>query len=125
MIVDDVLSMMTMLQEYLIIQGATVMPFDAPLQALAAFEKNPDAIDLVITDETMPDLSGMDLAKEMLTIRPNLPIILCTGYSLHATPESVSASGIAAFFQKPVKMRDLLQKANALLAERDHEHKSD
>jgi FixJ family two-component response regulator len=68
----------------------------------------------VITDQTMPGISGMLLAKKLLTLKPDLPIVLCTGYSEHATAESVEKIGIAGFFHKPVKMNDLLLKIQDL-----------
>ena len=57
-----------------------------PMEALKALVYNPDGVDLVITDETMPDLTGFDMAKAMLHEKPDLPILLCTGYSEHVNP---------------------------------------
>lgn len=115
MVVDDETTMATMLRELLSMHGAQVTVFNAPLEAMASFENNPQIIDLVITDETMPGLSGMHLAEQMLKIKPALPIILCTGYSERATAESTASIGIAGFFSKPVKMNELLQKVQQVL----------
>jgi len=115
MVVDDETTMATMLRELLSMHGAQVTVFNAPLDAMTCFENNPQIIDLVITDETMPGLSGMHLAEQMLKIKPALPIILCTGYSERATAESTASIGIAGFFSKPVKMNELLQKIQQVL----------
>ena len=85
------------------------------LEALAAFQRQPDAYDLVITDHTMPRMTGADLAREMLLIRPDLPVILCTGFS--ETMDEVQARdiGIGAFVMKPVVMRELAEVIHRLL----------
>ena len=58
----------------------------------------------------MPGISGMLLAEKVLGINPNLPIILCAGWSEHASPVSVEKTGIRGFFYKPINMHDLLHK---------------
>lgn len=116
MVVDDERAMIAMLSEYLTIQGALVSAFNAPWDALGAFEQHPENFDLIITDETMPGLSGMHLSEHLRKIRPDIPIILCTGYSEHANPEVAEAAGLSAFFYKPLKMDDLLLKIQEILA---------
>jgi PAS domain S-box-containing protein len=118
MVVDDEQSMSTMLHEFLAMQGARVISFTSPILALEAFRQNADSIDIVVTDEAMPGLSGMHLAEHMLKLKPAIPIILCTGYSEHATPDSAAQMGIAGFFYKPLKMNELLLKIQALLQEK-------
>jgi len=118
MVVDDEEPIGVMLQEYLSTYGAQVQFYPSSKEALETFERNPDAVDLVITDETMPGMSGMLLAKNMLKCKPSLPIILCTGYSEHATPQSSAAIGIAAFYYKPVKMGELREKVEELIKNR-------
>ncbi len=71
-------------------------------KALALFEKDPAKFDIVITDYTMPRMTGLDMAKRMLELRPELPIILCTGFSSTITPESAKKAGIREFMLKPV-----------------------
>ncbi|MFP4086913.1 MAG: response regulator [Desulfobacteraceae bacterium] len=63
-------------------------------QALALFQEDPKRLDLVITDLTMPELPGEDLAREMLQIRPDIPVILCTGHVTRAEKERARAAGI-------------------------------
>lgn len=114
MLVDDEMPLATMLHEYLVAYGAHVVSFTDPIKALGIFSKNAGDIDLLITDEAMPGISGMLLAEKFLKIRPDLAIILCTGYSDHATPESVKQIGIASFFHKPLNMRELMNKIQEL-----------
>jgi len=102
MVVDDEKGMTSMLKDMLEIQGATVAIFNDPLAALEVYEKDPAQFDLLITDESMPKLSGMHLSMKMLDLRPDFPIILCTGYSDHATVEAVAKIGIARFMYKPL-----------------------
>jgi signal transduction histidine kinase len=114
MVVDDESTIAALLDEYFTMNGAKVTAFNDPVLAWEAFQQIGDSIDLVITDQTMPGISGMLLAKKLLTLKPDLPIVLCTGYSEHATAESVEKIGIAGFFHKPVKMNDLLLKIQEL-----------
>ena len=73
----------------------------------AAFKNQPDAFDLVITDQTMPGITGFDMARRMLQIRPDLPIILCTGYSSQVSEEKARAYGIKGFALKPLAQKDI------------------
>jgi DNA-binding NtrC family response regulator len=75
--------------------------------ALASFESQPDFFDLVITDQTMPGITGIDLSRKMLQRRPDLPIILCTGYSSQVSEETAIASAIRGFTLKPLSMKNL------------------
>jgi PAS domain S-box-containing protein len=72
------------------------------IEALTTFQNTPDDFDLVITDQTMPFMTGSDLARRMLQIRPDLPIILCTGYSNLVDESSAKALGIKEFALKPL-----------------------
>ncbi len=87
--------------------GYQVRLFSDSEEALAAFRADPAACDLVVTDQTMPHLSGMDLAKAFLAIRPDLPIILSTGYSSQASAEDAALAGIRRFIMKPVNIAEL------------------
>ena len=69
--------------------------------ALAHFQMNPNRFDAMITDQTMPGMTGIDLARRILQIRPHIPIILCTGYSTLITQEEVKALGVREFALKP------------------------
>jgi PAS domain S-box-containing protein len=82
--------------------GYTVMALTDSRTALEVFSASPDEFDLIITDQTMPHMTGLDLAKAMLQKRPSLPIIICTGYSPHVNEEIAKQHGIRKFLYKPV-----------------------
>jgi PAS domain S-box-containing protein len=86
--------------------------------ALAAFRADPDRWSLVITDHMMPGMTGEAMAREMLAIRPGLPIILCTGFGDTITAESARAAGIREFVMKPVVGRELSEIVDRLLRSR-------
>ena len=109
MVVDDEHSMATMLEDFLALYGAQVTTHFHSTQALAEFERTPDGFDLVITDQTMPGLSGLDMARSMLKLRPQLPILLCTGYSDQVTQDVAKQNGIAGFMHKPMELKKMLQ----------------
>ena len=76
-------------------------------QALDLFKMDPEGFDLIITDMTMPHMSGSDLAQEVIKLRPQQSIILCTGYSSYIDAEKASQIGIRTFLSKPITKRDL------------------
>ena len=76
-------------------------------QLLYVFERDHEKIDLVITDLTMPDMTGEKLSQELIKIKPDLPIILCTGFSELMSTEKAASLGIKDFLLKPVIMKDL------------------
>ena len=79
------------------------------LEALETFLNQPGnkPFDLVITDMTMPSMTGLGFASELLRLKPGLPIIICTGFSEHIGPERIEKLGIKGFLMKPVTLRDL------------------
>ncbi len=116
LLVDDEHTMAAMLKELLSINGAEVSAFTDSGAALREYLLRPDEFDLVITDETMPELTGLDLAKQIHSRTPGLPIILCTGYSERITPEAVENAGIAFTMTKPLKVSLLLAKIHELMS---------
>jgi CheY-like chemotaxis protein len=88
------------------------------LEALASFQSAPDRFDLVITDQTMPMMTGEVLAQELRKIRPDIPIILCTGYSHRIDADKAAAQGIDAFCMKPLVTHDLGLVIRRVLAQR-------
>ena len=72
--------------------------------ALDVFRSHPDRFDLVITDQTMPNLTGEEISRELMQIRPDIPIILCTGYSDRMNEEKAKKMGIRSFLMKPFAM---------------------
>ncbi|MBI5578959.1 MAG: PAS domain S-box protein [Deltaproteobacteria bacterium] len=77
------------------------------IEAFEAFRANPEKFDLVITDLAMPQMTGLNLARKIMEIRPGMPIILCTGFSEQANEQAAGAIGIRAFLYKPLVMRDI------------------
>jgi DNA-binding NtrC family response regulator len=82
--------------------------YTSSVEALNVFRQDPHRFDLVITDQTMPALTGEALSRELLRIRPDLPIILCTGFSHVISAEKAKALGIQAYLMKPLAIRDLV-----------------
>jgi len=95
--------------------GYQVVTMKESTEALKLFAANPDHFDLVITDQTMPDLSGKDLIRELLKIRPDLPTILCTGFSNKVDKAEAKELGVGAFCMKPLDLPELLQTVRAVL----------
>jgi DNA-binding NtrC family response regulator len=85
--------------------GFEVTTMTSSTAALKRFREDPDRFNLVFTDQTMPELSGTELAAELLKIRPDLPIVLCTGYSRKVSEEEALAVGIKAFCMKPLDLQ--------------------
>jgi CheY-like chemotaxis protein len=105
--VDDEETIVRLGKELLAPLGYTVEVHTSSPEALNAFRQNPQRYDLVITDQTMPGLTGEALSRELLRIRPELPIILCTGFSHIMTAEKAKTLGIQAYLLKPLAIRDL------------------
>ncbi len=100
--VDDEVILADMGREMLERLGYHVTVRYSSFEALETFEDTPDKFDLVITDQTMPEMTGADLARRMLQIRPDVPIILCTGYSNLIDEDSAKSIGIKEFALKPL-----------------------
>jgi len=105
--VDDEKNLVQLGTELLTSLGYDVTGRTSSLEALELFRVKPDRFDLVITDMTMPNMTGLDLASEMMSIRPDLPIILCTGFSEMISKEKATSIGIRQFIMKPVAIRSL------------------
>jgi PAS domain S-box-containing protein len=106
LLIDDQDFMLEMMSRSLSRLGYRVTAQESSRDALQLFQSDPLAFDLVITDQTMPFLTGADMASEMLQIRPDIPIILCTGYSSTISPEQAEFIGIREYVMKPVVMSD-------------------
>jgi CheY-like chemotaxis protein len=85
------------------------------VEALAIFKVQPYNFDLVITDMTMPNMTGDKLAVEIMKIRPDIPTILCTGFSSVISEEKARALGIRAFITKPILRHELAVKIREAL----------
>lgn len=85
------------------------------IEALELFRKQPDRFDLVVTDMTMPDITGENLAVELMNIRPDIPVILCTGFSKNIDEKKAMALGIRAFISKPVLKHEIAETIRSVL----------
>ncbi|MGD0229508.1 MAG: response regulator [Syntrophorhabdales bacterium] len=113
--IDDEEELVVLAKERLQKLGYDVVAETDPIMALRAFIEEPNMFDLVITDQTMPHMSGLELARELLDIRPTLPIILCTGYSEAVSAQSARKDGIEAVLMKPVERRELAEVIGRVL----------
>ena len=95
--------------------GYRVSSRTSPYEAIEAFKANPSKYDMVITDMTMPGITGDILAKEILKLRADIPIIICTGFSNMMSPEKASKMGIKNFLLKPLTMSDLSKSIRNVL----------
>ncbi len=86
--------------------------------AATAFKKDPSAFDLIVTDQTMPRMSGIELARSLVKVRPDIPVILCTGFSEKVNGENVGHDGIRAFIMKPFTAQEIAGLIRKVLAGR-------
>ena len=107
LVVDDEKDITHLLGKILRNLGYRVATFNSSRQALAHFRKSPGNYDLLITDQTMPEMTGAAFAKEVLSIRENLPIIMVTGYSEDFSEKDSREAGIAQYLIKPIRVSDI------------------
>ena len=107
LVVDDEDIIVEMLSTMLKRMGYQVTSTTSSIDALAIFRKQPENFDLIITDQTMPEMTGADLALSVLQIRPDMPVILCTGYSRLVSEEQAKSTGIQGFAEKPLTKNEL------------------
>ena len=109
MIVDDQRSLVALAEETLAALGYEPVGFDSSVAALQAFRADPQRFDLVLTDETMPDMSGVELVREVRRVRPELPIVLMSGYSGAQLTARARAAGAGEVLRKPLVRRDIAE----------------
>ncbi len=102
LLVDDDLSLLNVGRRYLMRLGYRVKASGDAIEALKLFSETPEKFDLIITDMTMPGMTGEILAEKILAIRPNIPIFLCTGYSNLMDENKAQQMGISGYFNKPL-----------------------
>jgi len=107
LLVDDEKVMVDVTKQILERLGYAVVATTSSIVALEAFQEEPDEFDLVITDQTMPNMTGTQLAKELIAIRPDIPVILCSGYPENVNLEEVQSIGIKKFITKPISKQDI------------------
>jgi len=115
LLIDDEEIIATVEKQMLERLGYQVTSRTSSIEALEAFRAAPDKFDMVITDLAMPNLPGDKLAVELTKIRPDIPILLCTGFSVNMSEERAASLGIKGFLLKPIVMKDLSQKIREVL----------
>jgi signal transduction histidine kinase/CheY-like chemotaxis protein len=115
LLIDDEEQIVSMEQQMLENLGYQVTARTDSEEALHEFSQQPQNFDLVITDMTMPHMTGDQLAKKLLDIKPNIPVILCTGFNEDITEEKALAMGIQKFVMKPVIKNDLATTIRSVL----------
>jgi CheY-like chemotaxis protein len=105
--VDDEKSIADLGKEMLERLGYRVLVRTSSVEALMAFRARPKDFDIVVTDKTMPNMTGFELAEQLKQIRPDIPIILCTGFSESAELRRAGDVGITEMIMKPLVMSDL------------------
>ena len=117
LLVDDEASVRNVMVKLLERHGLEVIPAASADDALAEFEADGQRFDLLITDQTMPGMTGVDLAREVLARWPNLPVILCSGFSHGLDQRQIHQTGIRSYVQKPVNLPKLIEEIADLLDE--------
>ena len=125
LIVDDEVVIIDLLKGVLENLNYRVVARNSSADALEAFRSRPEEFDLIITDQTMPHMTGAELAKEVMKIRPDIPIILCTGFSEILSENQAMAIGIREFVMKPVVLNDLADTVRRLLDEKTEDDKTE
>ena len=116
--VDDETNIVNMGKQMLESLGYDVVTRNSSTEAWEFFQAQPGSVDLVITDMTMPQMTGEDLAREIMGLRPDMPVILCSGFSARMDEVKAKAMGIKAFVSKPVLKREIGETIRQVLAEK-------
>jgi two-component system cell cycle sensor histidine kinase/response regulator CckA len=117
MVVDDEPDLVWIVQKALSNKGYGVQAYSDSKEALKVFHENPAEFDLLFTDQTMPGITGAELAKQALALRPDLPVILCTGFSETIDQQQARAIGIREFVMKPILTEELARTVRRVLDE--------
>lgn len=115
--IDDEPYILNILDKFLQEQGHRVTSFENGTDALHYIEKAEQRVDLVITDMTMPEMSGLELGRKIFSTCPGLPVILCTGYSRTVNREKAMAEGFSQYIEKPLILANLSTTIETVLTE--------
>ena len=113
--VDDEIDLVEIGREILEVLGYKVTAMQSSQEALEHFRRHPFDYDLVISDQTMPRLQGLELAEEMFKIREDIPFIVCTGFSVQISEENARARGIKGLIKKPFLVREVARAIRTVL----------
>jgi len=115
LVVDDDELVSEYLGALLEAESYDVMVLNEPAAALEYFKEHPDDFDLIVTDQVMPGLPGVEIAQFILKLRPDLPILLITGYSEKISAENAESYGLSGFFPKPINETLFLERVSQLV----------
>jgi PAS domain S-box-containing protein len=115
--VDDEPALVKIGKQMLESLGYKVTGRTSSVEALELFKAKADSFDLVITDMTMPNMTGDELARELIRVKPEIPVILCTGYSARINQQRAAAMGIRAFVSKPVPRMDIAKTIRNIIGD--------
>ncbi|NIE65258.1 ATP-binding protein [Burkholderia sp. Ax-1719] len=107
LVVDDEKALVSLAEELLAELGYEPVGFESSSAAWEAFARHPERFDAVMTDQTMPELSGLDLAARILEIRPAIPVILCSGYGTADLERKAANAGVRMVLRKPLQQIDI------------------
>lgn len=116
LVIDDDKLVSEYLGALLEAENYKVMVLNKPVAALKYFEEHPDDFDLIITDQVMPGLTGIEIAQAILKLRPGIPVLLITGYSEKINAENADSFGLSGFFSKPINESLFLDKISNLVS---------
>ena len=117
LLVDDEEMMLDVTQQTLRRMGLNVIAKTSSTDALEAFQEEPEKFDLVVTGQVMPNMLGTELARNLMSIRPDIPVILCSGFPEKISPEELRSIGIKEFITKPVSMQRISEIVQKILHE--------
>lgn len=115
LVVDDEEPIVNWCRQFLIALGYEVVGNTSSKVALNLFKEDPDYFDLVLTDMAMPEMSGTELSKQLIALRPDIPIVLCTGFTKELSPEQLKEHGIISVIMKPMVASEFAESINNAL----------
>jgi CheY-like chemotaxis protein len=107
LIVDDEADLVELEKEMVERLGYSAVTVGESTAALALFKEDPDKYDLVLTDQTMPDITGIELARELVSLRPDIPVVLITGYHDGVDAESAREAGVKVIIGRPMALAEI------------------
>ena len=122
LLVEDEVMLCRLEQEMLESLGYEVSAFSGSLEALRAFRENPQAYDVVLTDSHLPVMNGCELARELLELRADISIVLCTGYSPESVEKTMNMIGVRTCLAKPYGLHQLGQTLHDVFGEMKIQH---
>jgi CheY-like chemotaxis protein len=119
LLVDDEPALTFALQKLLVRLNYQVATSNSPREAIGWFQKDSARFDVVITDLSMPEINGLEVARQLRTLRPDLPIILASGFSAEISRENLHAAGISELLDKPISKAALAESLQRVLSGRN------